>query len=189
MKKIIFSLSILILMLVGCSNNDDMYAQFYVDSERIYEEADTITNHYVITWQDAIDDGEDFNVALMIAQLEKLGQVKRMNIRMEELSDSFAELSKGDTDTELYKEIRETYNHLSDLVRMADDPNGSLMSYRNDRTEVVNSFNRTHGMLGGLLTREIKDKANEYKELTEESFYELPVEDEEELDSEDGEQL
>jgi len=160
MKKYLLSLTA-VLVLLSC-NSEKKYEKSSGEllASMVYAQtyAEAITGRYSKVWRDAISkevyykiDGKevksyiDFNDALVLvkSEMQHSGLEGSLDSSFAVVDSIMRTLNEPPKKYEkLSKDISECYGDLSEFIRLAKAPEGSLMSYNQRSSELNSSFNR-----------------------------------------------
>jgi hypothetical protein len=124
---------------------------------------------YASVWNDAIDEGDDFNDAIadVYDYMESEGVLDEFSARKEETAGVMRALQNPPDDyRDSYELLVEMYSVASQICQMATDPSGSLMTYNQNKNSQMSEFDSLFDKLQ-IKIPELTDEAIE-REVEEE---------------------
>lgn len=105
----------------------------------------SVLSLYSNQWSNAIDSGQDFNIALLDAQLDlqkdrTLPNLEQGQTNIRQQMESLQSPPEGYEDT--YKVLKELYGIYTELASQAQSPSGSLVSFNTNVDTTQSEFNR-----------------------------------------------
>lgn len=185
-KKLILGLTICLVLLIGAitvflfykksqeekrvqeyvvemaMNSFDMYVEVYNNAMFI--------SSYSEEWSDAIDDGRDFNEALM--NLKNAYKEKGL---LQELEDGKDEIQKSvkylqdvpEGYEDAYDVLKELYTIYVEFAEQAQTPSGSLLTFNNKTNEMFSEFNALFEKFLITMPADVKEEYETYIEKSE----------------------
>ncbi|WP_053218239.1 hypothetical protein [Virgibacillus senegalensis] len=178
-------LFLLLILLVGCTNNDEYneaLAEFYTEADTIFFISSFALSGYSNAWSNAIDNGENFSIAVGMQQSKFEDMANASDESLEEMSKNLNTLSEASKKhpeeyDEIYQECKALYATLSSIVEQVHNPSGSLLSFNQNVNDLTQEFKSKYEIIGALLSDEVKALIKQKEEEQEKEVVTEEAED------------
>lgn len=173
MKKLLVFMFLFLFIITGCSSSnnekyDTAFADFYRRTETAHFFSNLVLSTYAATWADAIDNGDDFSLAVNAEINDSQNIIKAINKIKKDLSKQMKIMSEANKKNpeeygEIYEESKKLYSTMTEMIEQANSPTGTLISFNSTIKELEQKYTSQRDMVETLLSDEMK-KINKKKE-------------------------
>ncbi|PHA03319.1 hypothetical protein COE51_01095 [Bacillus pseudomycoides] len=144
-------------------------AHFYNDIDYFEFFSQTVLSGYSTTWSEAIDNHEDFNVAIATKKTESSTMIDNVTWLYEEMGKRLKTVSEAakeqpGTYKEVYEEYKTIYGIVTALKEQVESPSGSLISFNQNVNSLIQEYKKAKANIYIAVSNDIKAEAEKIKE-------------------------